>query len=73
MEENSKNIDEYIILAKKNLATGDYSSALFYANYVLGIVPNSQEAIDLARLNNKDVLPTPFSPMMAITLLKLSS
>lgn len=71
MEENSKNIDEYIILAKKNLATGDYSSALFYANYVLGIVPNSQEAIDLARfieesqfmqkkevVSNDDVLPT---------------
>lgn len=71
MEENSKNIDEYIILAKKNLATGDYGTALFYANYVLDIAPNSQEAIDLARfieesqfLNKKeivsdnDVLPT---------------
>ena len=71
MEENSKNIDEYIILAKKNLATGDYGTALFYANYVLDIAPNSQEAIDLVRfieesqfLNKKeivsdnDVLPT---------------
>ena len=64
MEENSKNIDEYIILAKKNLATGDYGSALFYANYVLNISPNSQEAIDLARfieesqyLQKKEVVP----------------
>ncbi len=49
MEENSKNVEEYISLAKKNLAIGDYGTALFYANYVINIYPESQEAIDLAR------------------------
>lgn len=49
MEENSKNIEEYIGLARKNLATGDYGTALFYANYVLDLSPNSQEAIELSR------------------------
>lgn len=49
MKENSKNIEEYIGLAKKNLAIGDYATALFYANYVLDISPNSQEAIELSR------------------------
>lgn len=49
MEENSKNIGEYIELAKKNLAIGDYGTALFYANYVLDIYPESQESIELAR------------------------
>lgn len=49
MEENSKDIEEYISLAKKNLATRNYGSALFYANYVLDLLPNSQEAIDLLR------------------------
>ena len=49
MEENSKNIGEYIELAKKHLAIGDYGTALFYANYVLDIYPESQESIELAR------------------------
>lgn len=49
MEENSKNSEEYIELAKKNLAIGDYGTALFYANYVLDMTPNSTEAIELAR------------------------
>ena len=47
MEENSKNVGEYIELAKKHLAIGDYGAALFYANYVLEINPDSQESIEL--------------------------
>lgn len=49
MEENTKNTAEYIGLAKKNLAIGDYGTALFYANYVLDISPDSAEAIELVR------------------------
>ena len=49
MEENSKNTAEYIGLAKKNLAIGDYGAALFYANYVLDLSPDSAEAMELVR------------------------
>ena len=49
MEENTKNTAEYIGLARKNLAIGDYGTALFYANYVLDISPDSAEAIELVR------------------------
>ena len=49
MEENSKNTAEYIGLAKKNLAIGDYGTALFYANYVLDLSPDSAEAMELVR------------------------
>lgn len=49
MEENSKNTAEYIGLAKKNLAIGDYGAALFYANYVLDLLPDSAEAMELVR------------------------
>lgn len=49
MEENTKNTAEYIGLAKKNLAIGDYGAALFYANYVLDLSPDSAEAMELVR------------------------
>ena len=44
-----KNTAEYIGLAKKNLAIGDYGTALFYANYVLDLSPDSAEAMELVR------------------------